>query len=306
MTQRSLPWDGTTLEDAGPYGADDWQQFQQQILNDQDPASDRGPIWTDFQDSLVVTEHATPDMNVDIGPGAALVDGSAYWNDDTENPAIQAADPTLNRIDRVILRLDATLGKVRLAVKTGTPGASPTPPTLQKDRSPYFEVPLYQVYVGAAVTQIFNSNLTDERQFVNWCDSQVITWNDQSGSISVSSADTWEDIDATNLIITLVTRGGPVEVWGAIPFQHTGGSNLAVHLDFTYDGNRYNDAVHSSSFGLAYMSAPTGAFRHLHFGPVRVNLAAGIHVFKLQWKEQSDNSLYLYGTAIFGAREING
>jgi hypothetical protein len=81
MTQYSVPWDGTATGDAGPYGSDHWQMFHQQIWGDQSAASPRGPVWTGVHDSLVVTEHSTPEMSVDVGVGAALVDGAAYWND---------------------------------------------------------------------------------------------------------------------------------------------------------------------------------------------------------------------------------
>lgn len=306
MTQRSIPWDGTTLDDAGPYGAADWQELYRMLLGNQVSPSTRGPLFTSEFDSLVVTEKSgTPDMSVEVGKGAALVDGVVYWSDATENLAITAADPTLNRIDRVILRLDETNGRVRLAVKAGTPGASPSPPALQTNRAPYFEIPLYQVYVGASVTQILTANLTDERDWANWLANDAIVFNDQTSTIAPSAVDTWEDIDTTNLAIDLRTTGRPVEVWGGILLYGCS----AIHVDFSYDGNRFNDTQYSDATGLVAKTIPGGGgVDTLVFGPVRLALAAGDHTFEMMWLEQDSGGgtpvAYLAGTAWMGVREV--
>jgi hypothetical protein len=216
--------------------------------------------------------------------------------------AVTAADPTLNRIDRVILRMDTTAQTIRLVVKPGTPGASPTPPTLQTDRTPYFEIPLYQIYVGAGVTTILNANLTDEREWVNKPASEFIAFYDATGTIQPSVANTWEDIDATNLSITIKTHGGPVEIWGSVNVFATGN---AIHLDFSYDGNRYNNAVHGSSFGFVFGTYSGSGFFNLSISPVRITLAAGTHTIRLMWKEQTTVGTYMYATATLGVREVN-
>jgi hypothetical protein len=126
------------------------------------------------------------------------------------------------------------------------------------------------------------------------------------------TSDSWTDVDATGLKIDLHTQGGSVEVWGSIPvnISTVGLGPIIVSIDFTYDGSRYANAVHSSPLGLAvYKGEPelAGARRTLHFGPVRVNLSAGQHTFKLQWYfyDTNGNTLTLYDVAIFGAREVN-
>lgn len=423
MTQRSLPWDGIVTGDKGPYGAADWQLLYQQVLNDQNAASLRGPIWTDYQDSMQVTEYSPPNMSVDAHPGAALVDGCAYWNTAVVNLAISPSHPTLNRIDRVILRLDNTAQTVRLAVKTGTESASPTPPTLQTDRSPYFEIPLYQVYVAATVTAIENDDLTDERAWVNtsqvpyfvvdsvtnasgaplakgdvvvWDNTatktvttttteddpqiagvvvdaidtdavgrictfgvhpvnvagavaigevlatsdteklatnqgansvgraltavagagqvtafinakavyparNVITYEDQTTTLGSST--TWLDIKDPELTITLTTSGGPVEVWGSVQVLNYAAGERSMQVDFTYDGNRYGDAVHSVPVGLVQDDIDSADQETLGFGPVQVNLPPGSHIFKLQWYGNGTN-VRLAGIHIFGAREV--
>jgi hypothetical protein len=78
--------------------------------------------------------------------------------------AIQAAHATLDRIDRVVLKLDMVNHTVTIEVVTGTPAASPVAPTLTNTTSVYY-VKLAQVYVTHAVTTIAADKVTDERDF---------------------------------------------------------------------------------------------------------------------------------------------
>jgi len=67
-------------------------------------------------------------MSVSVGTGMALVQGRYYINDDDLTLNVEAADPSHPRIDRVVVRLEATPGRtVHAVVKKGTPAPSPGP-----------------------------------------------------------------------------------------------------------------------------------------------------------------------------------
>lgn len=104
-------------------------------------------------------------MTVQVGIGRAIVQGLFYRNDANLTKTISAADPSLPRIDRVVLQ--ATLSapaSVAVVIKTGTPNASPTAPSLTQNTSTW-EISLAQVRVNATVTSLSNSNVTDERSY---------------------------------------------------------------------------------------------------------------------------------------------
>ena len=135
--------------------------------------SEMAPLWArdgvnyfDYQDGLgkLAATASGTNMNVSIASGRAWVHGFFYKNDASLSKTLSAAHATLNRIDRVILRLDRSGNTVTAQVLTGTPGASPSAPALTKNATTW-EISLCQVYVAAAVTTISNSNITDEREF---------------------------------------------------------------------------------------------------------------------------------------------
>lgn len=88
--------------------------------------------------------------------------GVAYGNTEEKALAIPTANATMPRIDRIVVRYSSALNGVVLAVLSGTPSASPIPPTLRRTENIY-EISLAQVYVGAGATEITAANITDER-----------------------------------------------------------------------------------------------------------------------------------------------
>ena len=85
--------------------------------------------------------------------------GVVYANTEENALAIQAANATMPRIDRIVVRYSSALNGVVLAVLSGTPSESPIPPTLRRTEN-IFEISLAQVYVGAGVTEITAANIT--------------------------------------------------------------------------------------------------------------------------------------------------
>ncbi|MGE5594324.1 MAG: hypothetical protein ACM3X3_11695 [Betaproteobacteria bacterium] len=118
-----------------------------------------------YEGELKVSPTSPEGMSVAVAIGAAFVQGRLFEVYDLpETLAIAPADPTNPRIDRIVVRLDnsSAVRSVSLAVKAGTPAASPEPPTLQRDGT-VWELSLAQVYVAAGATSISAANITDER-----------------------------------------------------------------------------------------------------------------------------------------------
>jgi len=117
-------------------------------------------------DELEVTP-STGDLAVLVAAGEAWLDGFFYRLSDQENVALDAADLDDPRVDLVVVRSDLSEGNARLAVKSGTPGASPVAPALEQDHdgSGIFEVALASVLVEASAVQILLGNVTDQRAF---------------------------------------------------------------------------------------------------------------------------------------------
>jgi hypothetical protein len=102
-------------------------------------------------------------MTVKVRTGQALIRGHYYENDSEVTLSIAASDPSLPRIDRVVLRLDPTANSVILVVLTGTPNPSPSAPALTQTNSAVYELPLAEIAVSAAAVVISSGNVTDER-----------------------------------------------------------------------------------------------------------------------------------------------
>lgn len=74
---------------------------------------------------------------------------------------LATADGVLNRIDRVVVRWDLTNRLISVKVKSSSPSASPSAPNIERDADIY-ELALADIYVGAGVTSITGSRITDQ------------------------------------------------------------------------------------------------------------------------------------------------
>lgn len=107
-------------------------------------------------------------MNLLLKAGKAWINGYFYNNTSDLTITIGTADGQLNRIDRIVVRWDLTNRIISAEVKSSTYSASPTAPALQRDADIY-ELALADVYVGAGVTTITQSNITDQRLNTSLC-----------------------------------------------------------------------------------------------------------------------------------------
>jgi hypothetical protein len=135
-------------------------------------------------------------MQVKVQPGAAGIRGFYYDSDAILTKSIAAANATNPRIDRVVLRLDAPLNTISVAVVQGTPAASPAVPSLTQTDGGVWELPLAQVRVNAAVSTIQSSNVTDERPRYRSADRAV------RGEIGYGAASsTVSGLDGTSTVL---------------------------------------------------------------------------------------------------------
>ena len=104
------------------------------------------------------------DMVSTIGAGQGIIEGRFIVSDSNFNVTHSNADPTNDRIDRIVLRmsLDQAARSIVIAISEGTPAATPAPPALTRTDDLY-ELSLYQVRVPAASSIIPQGNQTDER-----------------------------------------------------------------------------------------------------------------------------------------------
>lgn len=130
----------------------------------------------DAGDLEVVERQAGAAMSVEVVPGRAFVTGDDQANQGNylvANEAVlglpvQAADPDLDRIDRVVLQIrDPNAGgpagdDVILSVLTGTASATPVAPV-----TPDSAISLAVVAVDAASISIVQGDITDERTFTS-------------------------------------------------------------------------------------------------------------------------------------------
>ena len=107
---------------------------------------------------------ANNNMAVTVGTGGAHIEGAMYVNTAPLNLAIDAADASLNRIDRVVLQFNTSVSvrSIRALIRTGTAATNPVAPELRQE-SNLFEIALADIYVKKGATSIAQSAITDQR-----------------------------------------------------------------------------------------------------------------------------------------------
>ena len=96
--------------------------------------------------------------------GGCVIEGAIGGQTNERTITIGEAHPSLERIDRIVARLDLSdsVRNVEVYKKEGTPSTTPVAPELIKQPN-YFEIALGDVYVGAGVSEITAAAILDQR-----------------------------------------------------------------------------------------------------------------------------------------------
>jgi len=157
MTQYSYYWPAVTGDGIlEPYSADVWSLWWRRLFTSFDPYEG---IVFDYENELEV--QGITDATVQVGKGAALVDGTLYHL--TTDKLVLLDYPTVNpRIDVIMLRKRWNTATIRLHVEQGAEAGVPTPPAYPTNTSgTNWYIPLARVQIATDGTL---SNLTDLRQ----------------------------------------------------------------------------------------------------------------------------------------------
>lgn len=107
-------------------------------------------------------------MNITLKAGKGWINGYFYENTDDLTLNLAVADGVLNRIDKVVLRLDFINREIKAYVKKGTFSSSPVAPSLVRS-SDMYELGLADIKVNKGVTKISQADITDLRHNNNYC-----------------------------------------------------------------------------------------------------------------------------------------
>lgn len=134
------------------YNADDMSEYFEGLVSD--------GVYESVDGGLQVK--AISGMSVGVQSGRAIVDSKWIKNDAVHTLTINSAHVTLNRYTAIVLRLDKSNRTFTIEMKDGSNATEPTKPTLT-DSQTVKELCLAYIYVGAGVTAISQSNITDMR-----------------------------------------------------------------------------------------------------------------------------------------------
>lgn len=151
------------------YDADDISNFFLKLIN--------SGVLSEPSGALQVT--AGDGLTVNIAAGWAFINAKYFNSTGLVNLALSAAEATLDRIDRVCLRLDTNARKIEFAIKKGEPSGTPAAPTLQRTSSVY-ELSLATITVSAGAVSLSAADITDDRPDSALC-GFVTGFNDLGG-----------------------------------------------------------------------------------------------------------------------------
>ena len=128
----------STENDVREYTAAEFSEYFSKFLSD-------GVYTENGEMGLKVT--TINGFNIRVSPGYAFIRGYMYKNDADIELTLDPPDVVLDRIDRVVLKLDIVNRTINIQLKKGTLGSQPSPPSLI-DNSSVKELPIAQIRVN--------------------------------------------------------------------------------------------------------------------------------------------------------------
>ena len=115
-----------------------------------------------MQEDTALKVEAHSGMEVQIQAGMGNIRGKTILNDAAEIITLDTASASLDRIDRVVFRLDEIHRLMEFDVLTGTPASSPVAPALTQTADVY-ELCLAEIRVPAGASEVLTNYITDTR-----------------------------------------------------------------------------------------------------------------------------------------------
>jgi len=261
-------FDSVDGEDERFYTADEFAEYFRQVIS--------SGILNGGNNLQVICSGT--DMNISILPGYAWLEGYLY-KIDTEPLVLtlDAAHSELDRIDRVVIRLDKRLEHryIRAFILKGTPAENPIPSDITRDENTY-ELSLAQVRVIGGRSLVAQSEITDERLNTQVCGlaNSLVTadttdifnqFNDYLNSYKTekdseynawvagiqNTWDTWFAGQQAEGFLTGADKGAPggvasLDGQGNVPLQQLGNidiTNIKKKFDSVEEGLLKNDLV---------------------------------------------------------------
>lgn len=224
----SMPWDGKTVGDSGPYTSDQWSGIYRGMSGD---APNAGVILTGDTDNFGLTVGTN---SVTIGTGKAMVYGRYYENN--AEVALPFSTPAATRYDLVVLRATWIDNKIRLVYREGVDGGT-EPPSLIQSAGSVWEIPLW-VMVITNTTQSAYRDVRKIWQDVTLFYSEQVLSN-QTSSWSISG------IPASCGKIQVVMNVYRIEGWNGTLRLRVNGM-VSADYDYEWDSRTYlNETYHT-------------------------------------------------------------
>lgn len=107
-------------------------------------------------------------MSIIVKEGKAFINGALYINTDDLVLTLDHADAVLDRIDRIVLRMDTVERNIKCIVKKGQFASNPIAPNLQRDADAH-ELCIAEILVSKGNIDILQSMITDTRLNTEMC-----------------------------------------------------------------------------------------------------------------------------------------
>lgn len=212
------------------YNAEQMSEYFRGIINE--------GVYQHLDGGLAVT--AGTGLAVNVAAGRAIIQNRWVQNSAAMSLTIAAASETYARKDAVVIRLNWSSRSISIAVKTGTPAASPVAPSMTRNSTTY-EMALAYVNVAANATSV---TVTDKRS-----DSTVCGW------VTVAQATSGE-VDA---MLNAMKTGFDGETYSSPVAMVQGCDNkLQNEIENVYD-TIISNLAHTSVLS-GYWLTTTGAF----------------------------------------------